>query len=590
MAAPCVISAGTVVEDFSDRSEFTADGTQIVSMYDHWRCLDDMSKRGIATRHSYSASPTTGYITKTGMSLSLAGLNALRFDFRHYAPAEAYSTPCAIGLEFSSTGNFGTKCMRATYGPTTSLPAGYGPFRWLIGSSEWTSVGSESWSNTMVAMRVSLTPLWPAYGIMYSPYFFLDKLVLNPVTTPLVVLSFDSASTATTDITQDALADYGFSGKGFANMVDSDNVGDTGYNTWPQLKALDSAGLRMIPQHTNWLLQSPRNTDGILNRPVPPYPVEDTDYVGADDSTNNVFVSYEHFALIDQYLRSIHAYYGIPWTRDLFNPHSGLANGLDVTRFYRDFGFRSVAVRADWQSSTIKQTPYHTLPIVEGNMMQWAVATGVATHTDVMSAIAEVVSYGRYLHLGYGPVPAYWTEANLRAELAELRRLEDLGSLTVVTLSEFLTRNGVPPTSDGSVDVSLTFGASNLDINDHVKYFLMPDVDFGERAKIYDEFRSYGDSLTVAQCNVTEASIIPMAIPLLVKAATPTALRTAIDAINAVIDGGPCTLVYNDGSGALTYHVLHSPRVNYVRSQDSILGCSTTITLNLVRTPIVDEA
>jgi len=89
---------------------------------------------------------------------------------------------------------------------------------------------------------------------------------------------------------------------------------------------------------------------------------------------------------------------------------------------------------------------------------------------------------------------------------------------------------------------------------------------------------------------VTEASIIPMAIPLLVKVATPTALRTAIDAINAVIDGGPCPLVYNDGSGALTYHVLHSPRVNYVRSQDSILGCYTNITLNLVRTPIVDEA
>ena len=132
------------------------------------------------------------------------------------------------------------------------------------------------------------------------------------------------------------------------------------------------------------------------------------------------------------------------------------------------------------------------------------------------------------------------------------------------------------------MSITLTYGGLNL--NDGTTYALMPEADFGERTKTFDEYRSY-DGVSVVQYNVSEASIIPMNIPLRIKSTSATGLRAAIDALNTKIDAGAQTMIYNDGSGNITYDCVHSPRVNYIRTQDSGTGFYTFITLALNRTP-----
>ena len=127
----------------------------------------------------------------------------------------------------------------------------------------------------------------------------------------------------------------------------------------------------------------------------------------------------------------------------------------------------------------------------------------------------------------------------------------------------------------------LTYGAK--DLNDGVIWTLMDKPDFGERIKTYDERRSYAGN--VAQYNVTEANLIPMHLPLKLQGASIANLRAEIDALNALIDAGEQDLVFNDGSGAITYSCAHSPRVQYPRSAYTQACWEARIDLALVRYP-----
>lgn len=159
MAAPCVISEGTVIEDFSDTAEWSAD-TMVQALLPHWRCVDDIEKKGVVLRLKYTATDT-GWITKTGLSLNLSDLVTLRLDLNNPAMKAGllYAGDTCLKIEFSSTGVFGTKCMSAYTGTVAS-----GPVRFTIGAGEFTAVGGESWANTMIAMRIGLV-LKSGYGV-----------------------------------------------------------------------------------------------------------------------------------------------------------------------------------------------------------------------------------------------------------------------------------------------------------------------------------------------------------------------------------------------------------------------------------------
>jgi len=128
---------------------------------------------------------------------------------------------------------------------------------------------------------------------------------------------------------------------------------------------------------------------------------------------------------------------------------------------------------------------------------------------------------------------------------------------------------------------TLTYGGKNL--NDGSTWALMPGANFGERLKTYDEIRSYSGS--VVQCNVSEANFIHMNIPLRLRGSSISSMKAEIDALNALIDAGEQNLVYNDGSGAVTYQCAHSQRVNYERTVETKSALMAFINLELVRYP-----
>ena len=129
--------------------------------------------------------------------------------------------------------------------------------------------------------------------------------------------------------------------------------------------------------------------------------------------------------------------------------------------------------------------------------------------------------------------------------------------------------------------VTITYGG--LDLNDGTTYRLLYDFAPGERIKTWDEYRSY--SGLAAQYNVSEGNLIEMNLRILVQGTSPATLAAAITAINDLIDAGAQDCIWDDGSGAVTYSCVHSPRVNYVRDVLSHVYFRTIIDMVLYRLP-----
>lgn len=133
--------------------------------------------------------------------------------------------------------------------------------------------------------------------------------------------------------------------------------------------------------------------------------------------------------------------------------------------------------------------------------------------------------------------------------------------------------------------ITLTLGG--LSLNDGTTYTLLDGFDPGEKTKTWSEYRGYDG--TAAQYNVTEAQLIEVTIPLKVASTTVSGLHTAINALNAIIDGGTSTLVYDDDTGdalaATSYSIVHSPRVAFRPDTTALTKFYTLLTLTLYRTP-----
>lgn len=107
----------------------------------------------------------------------------------------------------------------------------------------------------------------------------------------------------------------------------------------------------------------------------------------------------------------------------------------------------------------------------------------------------------------------------------------------------------------------------SLNINDGSTYTIMPGIELGARLKTWDEQRSYAGGVT--QTNVSEAYIIPMRFPMLVRGSSPSDLDAKVQAINTKIDGcapaAPKNLVY----AGTTYEIVATPRISYVLEQSA---------------------
>jgi hypothetical protein len=132
--------------------------------------------------------------------------------------------------------------------------------------------------------------------------------------------------------------------------------------------------------------------------------------------------------------------------------------------------------------------------------------------------------------------------------------------------------------------MAVTFSYGGLNINDGTVFKVLDGFDPGEAVKTFSEYRGYDGS--VKQVNVTEAKLVKMHVPLRVSGANLTAIRAAIATINALIDDGEQDFVFDDGSGAVTYRCLQSPRIVYLPDPGVAESLVAFVDLVLYRDPV----
>lgn len=125
--------------------------------------------------------------------------------------------------------------------------------------------------------------------------------------------------------------------------------------------------------------------------------------------------------------------------------------------------------------------------------------------------------------------------------------------------------------------LELTYGT--LDLNDGTTWVLRPGFDPGAELLTFDEHAGYGGS--VAQLNVSEAHLITMRVPLLVQGATLSALRAAVDTLNALVDAGEQELTFE----GVTYSCAECPRVGLVFDQTTLATRRALIDWSPLRYP-----
>lgn len=109
------------------------------------------------------------------------------------------------------------------------------------------------------------------------------------------------------------------------------------------------------------------------------------------------------------------------------------------------------------------------------------------------------------------------------------------------------------PAYEHTARLELTYGT--LDLNDGTTWRLRPGFAPGAEEKSYDEHLSYTGN--VAQYNVTEAHLIEMYVPLILEGASLDALKSSVDALNALIDAGEQTLTFE----GTAYSCASCPRI-----------------------------
>jgi len=129
-----------------------------------------------------------------------------------------------------------------------------------------------------------------------------------------------------------------------------------------------------------------------------------------------------------------------------------------------------------------------------------------------------------------------------------------------------------------------TVTLNGVNINNGTTYTVLEGVDLGERTKTWSEFQGLNGD--VMQYNVTEANLVEMHIPLLVKGTSLSTFNNAINALNVILARSTNTFVFNDGAETLTFTCVHSPRVKYVRDQNSQNGYWAKVDLVLYRNPV----
>jgi hypothetical protein len=501
VTAPCVVSSGTVIEDFSDSTQWTKDsyGGTPGNWYDSTIAA---GQRRTYFKHAYPSAASTATWTKT-ISLDLSSLYTPAMALKVWVPHQYYlgswSMISRVGVQFSSTTDF-SKYFSWEYNGGLR----HGLQRLIIGSADWTNTGSESWSNTMIRMRVYIRSVLAGY----QEGCFFQELRGGWHTEPAVLFGFDDWEHDAMQVLDD-MTSLGVAGTFEAQIEDLNGFEEP---TSQDLLDLSAAG---------W-------TPLLPSSPVPFY------------------ANIPHATFVDQVDMDIYRASLEQGTQFLLNlgvPVVGHVGVMPRTTPWHASVMRQLGMRSFWTNGShpfngpLEDSMAYTLPVN---------ALSVAGGDTLVSAKAELdaaVARGSMIFFStedFTGVSNGW----YASDWMDLIEYAQGTAATVMTADEFITFATDPAGAHGGGLVGVWLGVLNL--NDGESYFVDNEgVNLGNRQTVWDEVVSYSATAN-AQVNVRRANLIPVTLPMIVKGVSKSDLDDKLAALWVEVDKVSNMLLFDD--------------------------------------------
>jgi len=256
------------------------------------------------------------------------------------------------------------------------------------------------------------------------------------VTRPMILIGLDSSVKSVFDYTLAAVIDAGIVSKCYVSMLDYSNIGDSLQCTWPDLQAAAATGLQLIPSHDASLLPG---SDDLVNRPIPPYPVTNTDYPTIGGLLAPEFTSEDNHRLIMQYIQAIHEFYGIGSYDGYLIQHAA-GTSADMRTLWNEWGtLFTITNGIQWNGTTIVNDEMAcSLPAsgVPFDAYSYLVNTGTSV-ANMKLLIDRAIAAGRFMCLDITSYNA-WSKVDVIDLITYIMAYDASDDVDMVSPQEFV--------------------------------------------------------------------------------------------------------------------------------------------------------
>lgn len=537
MAPPCIITAGTVFEDFTDDTDWTLDSGLSKSL--NW-VSETIGK--LSLRLSCGATTVGGtayYATKTisrDMSSDKSGI-----ELTCYASHNAANPSGVVKatVEVSSTTDFSKSFKFQT---AANLHDGWN--RIHVAETDWTNTGSESWSNTMLRLRVGLTPQWTGA----APNVYFDSLRGGVTTTPAIVLMFGNAKHGPLTALP-AFEDKGWQGVLALDLVSMD---DADRMTASEFEMLRNMGWELLGETMQIELLDPTWSHVTYTR-----------YDGRiQHAAYDVYVEYA-------------GYRGWGPFRFVRNGNNWRATAPEIHEV-----LSTHRILAAVRPNATNENTANAMPLdAVYNLPYLQLGSGVSLATAEAAVDTAIARGGALILFVEDLIPSPGTYDWTEADYLDLMDYIDGEGITPKTMTELWDFQSETPVA-GTASVIL----GNMELNDQVNYFVdSAGVSTGQRQTVWEEAPSYASAVANVQVNVQHSGLVPVTIPMRVTGSDLADLDTKLLDLWTEVDKSTNTLTIGIDE---SYNIVRSSRpVTIERDPLYQLGFHAYFTLVLMREP-----
>lgn len=547
MPAQCLVNEGTVIEDFHTASEWSVSSSEAYTPADEFITLSGVGSVRLASK----ASTTVARMEKIiSLDLSALATSIAKLDVhvRHDWPTTSSGGLVKVTVEFSSTTDY-SKSFK--YTSPHYLHGGW--VRLTIAPGDWVNTGSESWSNTMVRMRVGFT--CNASNSLITAHF--DSFHIGWQTTPAVVVVLCDSYLGQYENALGILADYGVQASLRPNLMKLGTNGGT-----PTAERGDVSGWTTSHMSAAQLMEMYHAGHEVL--------------IAAKQRDNNDHYTWRNrnddVAIEDLNIARSELYgYGISPV-ELASPWG--AGTHRIASLAQKLGFAF----SFYEAAACEATP------VVGSEVHWR---GVSTPTslgDVKGWVDAIEVNGGSLILYFFDIDDdgtyyYWPATSFDALLDYIINAK---GIDIMPLSAWYAFASDVPSFKRNSSPANRFILGSLDLNNQLTYFVDNEgVNLGQPQTTWDEVPSYAASAN-AQVNVSRRGLIPVTLPMRVVGTSASDLRANLAALWNEVDKVSNTLIVGDE----TYDIVISSRPATIeRDPLYVLGHTARFTLQLYRKP-----